>query len=57
MEKKFCNFLIKNKKETHEKVIKLSRNNDYSTVNFMDGENFSNRYKPVALDLSKQIEL
>ena len=48
---------IKNKEETHEKIIEMSRNNDYTTGNLLDYEYFSNHFKLIATDLSKQIEL
>ena len=35
----------------------MSRNNDYTTGNLLDYEYFSNHYKLIAIDLSKQIEL
>ena len=48
---------IKNKEETHEKIIEMSRNNYYTTGNLLDYEYFSNHFKLIATDLSKQIEL
>ena len=35
----------------------MSKNNDYATGNLLDYEYFSNHYKLIAIDLSKQIEL
>ena len=35
----------------------MSRNNDYTTGNLLDYEYFSNHYKLISIDLSKQIEL
>ena len=35
----------------------MGRNNDYTTGNLLDYEYFSNCYKLIAIDLSKQIEL
>ena len=35
----------------------MSRNNDYTTVNLLDYEYFSNHYKLIAIDLSKPTEL
>ena len=35
----------------------LSKNNDYTTGNLLDCEYFSDRYKLISIDLSKQIEL
>ena len=35
----------------------MSRYNDYTTGNLLDYEYFTDHYKLIALDLSKQIEL
>ena len=35
----------------------MSKNNDYTTGNLLDYDYFSNHYKLISLDLSKQIEL
>ena len=35
----------------------MSRNNNYITDNLLDYECFSDNYKVIAIDLSKQIEL
>ena len=48
---------LKNKKEVHEKIMSISKNNDYTTVNLLNYEYFSKHYKLIAIDLSKQIEL
>ena len=48
---------IKNKEETYEKIIEMSKNNDYTTGNLLDYDYFSNHYKLIEIDLSKQIEL
>ena len=45
------------KKEAYEKIIEIRKNNDYTTGNLLDYEHFSKHYKPIAIDLSKQIEL
>ena len=55
--KSFFDVSIKNKEETYEKIIEMVRNNDYTTGNLLDYEYFSNNYKLIAIDLSKQIEL
>ena len=56
-EKTFFNVSIKNKEETYEKIIEMSKNNDYTTGNLLDYEYFSKHYKLIAIDLRKQIEL
>ena len=35
----------------------MSKNNDYTTGNLLDYEYFSEHYKLIAIDLSKQTEL
>ena len=47
---------IKNKEEAYEKIIEMSRNNDYTTGNVLDYEYFLKLYKLIAADLSKKIE-
>ena len=49
--------LVKNKEETCEKLIEMSKNNDYTTGNILDYEYILKHYKLIAIDLSKQIEL
>ena len=46
-----------NKKEAHEKIMSISKSNDYTTGNLLDYEYLSKHYKLIAIDLSKQIEL
>ena len=46
-----------NKKEAHEKIMSISKSNDYTTANLLDYEYLSKHYKLIAIDLSKQIEL
>ena len=48
---------MKNKEETYEQIIEMSKNNDYTTGNLLDYEYFKDHYKLIAIDLSKQIEL
>ena len=47
---------VKNK-EAYEKIMSMSKNNDYTTGNLLDYEYFSEHYKLIAIDLSKQTEL
>ena len=35
----------------------MSKSNDYTTGNLLDYEYFSNHYKLIAIDLSKNMEL
>ena len=55
---KVCfNVPIKNKEEAYEKVVEMSKINDYTSGNLLDYEYFSNHSKLIAIDLSKQNEL
>ena len=53
----FFDVQIKNKTETYQKIIEMSRNNDYTTGNLLDYDHFSENYKLIAIDLRKQMEL
>ena len=55
--KSFFDAQVKNKEEAYEKIMTISKNNDYTTGNLLDYEYFSKHYKLIAIDLSKQIEL
>ena len=48
---------VKNKERAYETIMSISKNNDYTTGNLLDYEYFSEHYKLIAIDLSKQIEL
>ena len=48
---------IKIKEEAYEKIMSISKDNDYRTGNLLDYEYFSKHYKLIAINLSKQIEL
>ena len=48
---------VKNEEEAYEKIIEMSRNNDYTTGNLLDFAYFKNNYRLVAIDLSKQSKL
>ena len=45
---------IKTEEEVYEKIIGISRNNEYITVNLLDYDYFKKYYKLIAIDLSKQ---
>ena len=55
--KGFFDVPVKSKEEAYEKIMSISKNNDYTTGNLLDYEYFSKHYKLIAIDLSKQIEL
>ena len=44
---------IKNEEEAYEKVIDISRNNEYTTANLLDYDYFKKYCKLIAIDLSK----
>ena len=50
----FFDLPIKTKEEAYEKIIDISRNNEYMTGNLLDYDYFKRHYKLIAIDLSKQ---
>ena len=52
--KSFFGLPVKNEEETYEKIIEMSRNNDYTTGNLLDFAYFKEKYRLSAIDLSKQ---
>ena len=50
----FFNLSIKTEEEAYEKIIDISRNNEYTTSNLLDYDYFKKHYKLIAIDLSKQ---
>ena len=50
----FFDLPIKTEIEAYEKIIDISRNNEYTTGNLLDYDYFKKYYKLVAIDLSKQ---
>ena len=55
--KPFFEIPVRNKEESYEKILEISKNNDYTTGNLLDYEYFKDHYKLIAIDLSKQSEL
>ena len=45
---------MKTEEEAYEKIIDISRNNEYTTGNLLDYDYFKKYYKLIAIDLSKQ---
>ena len=43
--------------ETYDKIIEMNSSNDYTTGNLLDYGYFWNKYKPIKIGLSKEIEL
>ena len=50
----FFDLPIKNEEEAYEKIIDISRSNEYTTGNLLDYDYFKKYYKLIAIDLSKQ---
>ena len=50
----FFDLPIKTEKEAYEKIIDISRNNEYATGNLLDYDYFKKYYKLIAIDLRKQ---
>ena len=50
----FFDLPIKTEQEACEKIIDISRNNEYTTGNLLDYDYFRKYYKLIAIDLSKQ---
>ena len=50
----FFDLPIKTKEEAYEKIIDISKNNEYATGNLLDYDYFKKYYKLIGIDLSKQ---
>ena len=50
----FFDLPIKTEEEAYEKIIDISRNNEYTTGNLFDYDYFKKYYKLISFDLSKQ---
>ena len=50
----FFDLPIKTEEEEYEKIIDITRNNEYTTGNLLDYDYFKKHYKLIAIDLSKQ---
>ena len=50
----FFDLPMKTEGEAYEKIIDISRNNEYTTTNLLDYDYFKTHYKLIAIDLSKQ---
>ena len=50
----FFDLPLKTEEEAYEKVIDISRNNEYTTGNLLDYDYFKKHYKLIAIDSSKQ---
>ena len=50
----FFDLPIKTEEEAYEKIIDISRNNEYTTGNLLDYDYFKKNYKLIAIDLGEQ---
>ena len=50
----FFDLPIKTKEEAYEKIIDISRDNEFTTGHLLDYDYFKKHYKLIAIDLSKQ---
>ena len=50
----FFDLPIKNEEEAYDKIIDISRNNEYTAGNLLDYDYFKKYYKLITIDLSKQ---
>ena len=55
--KSFFDLPVKNEEEAYEKIIEMSRNNDYTTGNLLDFAYFKENCRLIGIDLSKQTKL
>ena len=55
--KSFFDLPVKNEEEAFEKIIDMSKNNDYTTGNLLDFDYSKKNCKLIANDLSKQTKL
>ena len=53
----FFDLPVKNEEEAYEKVIEMSKNNDYTTGSLLHFAYFKENYRLIAIDLSKQTKL
>ena len=53
----FFNVPIKSKEEIYGNIVEMSENNNYTTGYLLNYEYFSNHYKLIATDVSKQADL
>ena len=55
--KSFFDLPVKSEEEAYEKIIEISKNNDYLAGNLLDFAYFKENYILIAIDLSKQTKL
>ena len=52
--KPFLDHPVKSKQEAYENLIKMSRNDNYTTANLLDFSYHQSYYKLIGIDLSRQ---
>ena len=55
--KPFFNQPVKNKQEAYEKLVEMSRNDNYTTRNLLDNSYLQKRGKLIDIDLSRQANM
>ena len=55
--KGFFDFPVRNKEETYEKIMSISKTNDYTTGNLLDFVYFKENCRLITIYLSKQTKL
>ena len=53
--KSFFDLPVKSEEEAYEKIIEMSRNNDYATGNLLDFAYFKEKYRLIAIDLVSKL--
>ena len=53
--KSFFDLPVKSEEEAYEKIIEMSRNNDYATGNLLDFAYFKEKYQLIATDLVSKL--
>ena len=48
---------VKNEEETYEKIIEITRNNDYTAGSLLDFVYFKENYRLISIDLNKKSKL
>ena len=48
---------VKNEEKAYEKIIEMSKNNDYTTGNLLDFAYFKENYRLIAINVIKQTKL
>ena len=55
--KSFFELPVKNEEEAYEKIIKMSKDNDYTSGNLLDFAYFREKYRLITFNLSQHTKL